>query len=137
MMIGASLSFCKHCWRNTVFGAPSCDQVEIEEWTIAGKRRRVTLGSMGVQSWSAEPFTPPRHWFPAIEAAIKDADLPPGTHWFRCYYGQVDHKPAAIEALLDNEHWLPIIETMTKFDWPTHSHFYSVRVFGVIQDAEP
>ncbi|WP_145173904.1 DUF6348 family protein [Gimesia aquarii] len=80
------------------------------------------------------PFDPPTHWLPIVKRTIEASDLSSGTHWFRCYYAQFDNKPSAIEVLLDNNDWVPIIETISDIDWPASNDFYSVRVFAVIQD---
>lgn len=125
-----------HVLLTAFFNAPPDGQVEIETWNIAGVERRVTIGGMGVRTFSDAPFDPPTHWFPIVKRAIEASHLPSGTHWFRCYYAQFDNKPTAIEVLLDNNDWVPIIETMSGVDWPASNDFYSVRVFAVIQDQK-
>lgn len=124
-----------HVLLSAFLGIHADDQVEIEDWTIAGQARRVTIGGMNVRAFTDVPFDPPTHWFPIVRHAIETLPLPGGTHWFRCYYGQFDNKPVSVEALLDNNDWNPIIETMSGIDWPAEDHFYSVRVFAVIQDG--
>ncbi|QDV41102.1 hypothetical protein Enr13x_09400 [Stieleria neptunia] len=124
-----------HVLLSSLFNVNADDQIEIENWDIAGTSRRVTIGGMNVRTFTDAPFDPPTHWFPIVQRAIENTDLPRGTHWFRCYYAQFDNKPSAVEVLLDNNDWQPIIKAMSDIDWPAKDDFYSVRVFGVIQDG--
>jgi hypothetical protein len=124
-----------HVLLSVFFNANADDQTEVENWNIAGKQRRVIIGGMNVRTFSDAPFDAPTHWFPIVQRAIENTDLPSGTHWFRCYYAQFHNKPTAVEVLLDNNDWQPIIETMSGIDWPASDDFYSVRVFAVIQDG--
>ena len=124
-----------HVLLSAFFNANADDQIEVENWNIAGKQRRVTIGGMNVRTFTDAPFNAPTHWFPIVQRAIENTDLPGGTHWFRCYYAQFDNKPTVVEVLLDNNDWQPIIETMSSVDWPASEDFYSVRIFAVIQDG--
>lgn len=115
------------------FGAED-DQVSMEEWTIGGRPRLVTIGNAGIKG------TPPVQgeqlisWFKPFEEKLKSMQLGPGTHWVRLYYGQIQAKAIACEVLLDNEVWAELQTEMAAIDWPSGEDFYSVRVFLVVRD---
>ena len=54
--------------------------------------------------------------------------------WIRCYYAQMDGKPMAIEALLDNEESPILLSAMKQIEWPADSEFYGLRIFLVVQE---
>ncbi|WP_145374673.1 DUF6348 family protein [Symmachiella dynata] len=112
------------------------DQVETEQWDINGQSRRVTIGNMGIRGTVPNPDEPPTAWFKALESQIKASSLPPGTHWVRCYYSQMQNQPTALEVLLDNGDWGAVRSEMLQVNWPQGEDFYSVRVFLVVQDSE-
>ncbi len=112
------------------------DQVEKEKWKINGQMRRVTIGNIGIRGTTPIPDSPPTEWFQSLENAIRDSELPAGTHWVRCYYGQMQNEPLAVEVLLDNEDWPTARTKMQQHDWPKSEDYYSVRIFLIIQDDE-
>ena len=110
------------------------DQAEIEQWAINGQERNVVIGGMGIRRFTDAKFNPPTEWFSAVQKQIEHLPLDERSHWIRCYYAQMDGKPMAIEALLDNEESSILVDTMKQIDWPIDSEFYGLRIFLVVQE---
>jgi hypothetical protein len=110
-------------------------EVTVEEWSIAGKRKVVTIGKVGIRGKPPVQGEELVKWFGCFEEKIKNSRLADGTHWVRLYYGQIDHKSLTCEVLLDNEHWSEMQTEMAAFAWPTGPDFYSVRIFLIIRDS--
>ena len=110
------------------------DQVETEEWTINGRKRNVVIGGMGIRRFSDAEFNPPTKWFSVVQKEIERMPLDDRCHWIRCYYAQMDGKPMAIEALLDNEESAILLASMKQIEWPTDPEFYGLRIFLVVQE---
>lgn len=116
------------------FFAPSDEQVTVEEWNIAGKQRRVALGNLGMRGTPPAPEKMPVDWFPTVESKLKAMPLTGGTHWVRIYYAQMNGKMMELEVLLDNDHWVPLKDSLKDIVWPTSTDFFSMRLFMVITD---
>jgi hypothetical protein len=119
-----------HVLLTAFFGLASNEQVACEEWDIAGTTRQMTLGNV-VFRGTAPPDAVA--WFPQFEAVLKSSALPKGAHWVRLYYGQWDNQAKYREALLDNEPWPELQESMAHFAWPSAKEFYSARLFVTVQ----
>lgn len=108
------------------------EQVSVEEWEIAGVRRRVVLGNIvgrGVRP--SEDAT--NGWFQFLESAIETLPLASGTHWVRIYYAQQHSEPLMLEVLLDNEEWPELKAALAELPWPRAQDFLSQRLFLVLQ----
>ena len=116
------------------FFAPSDEQVTTEEWNIAGKQRRVVVGNLGMRGTPPVPEKMPVEWFPTVESKLKAMPLAGGTHWVRIYYAQMNGKMMELEVLLDNDHWVPLKDSLKDIVWPTGTGFFSMRLFMVITD---
>lgn len=123
-----------HVILSTISDFVNADQVDTEEWTINGRTRNVLIGGMGIRRITYAEFTPPTEWFSTIQNRIENLPLDERCHWIRCYYAQVDGKPMAIEALLDNEESSILVDAMKQIEWPTDSEFYGLRIFLVVQE---
>jgi hypothetical protein len=117
------------------FFVPHDDQVTVEDWTVSGQKRLVTIGPMGMRGSPPDPANPPREWFKQFEAKIKEKQLPGGIHWIRVYYGQFESQTRELEVLLDNETWKEMQQDLATINWPKGKEFFSIRVFLVIKDA--
>lgn len=116
------------------FFQPDDQQVTKEEWTIGGRKSRVT-GNVGVRGKLPLEGEPMFAWFKRFWESIRQQQLRPGTHWARLYYGQAKSKMLACEVLLDNLVWDAVAAQMAAVDWPPADDFYSVRVF-LVMDVE-
>ncbi|WP_417387894.1 DUF6348 family protein [Gimesia sp.] len=111
-------------------------QAVIEQWTINGIPRRVTIGHIGMRGNVPDSGEGSPEWFLDLEKNIKKSSLQAGTHWVRCYYAQMENQSVSLEILRDNQHWKAIQTEMEKTNWPKADDFFSVRVFLVIQDHD-
>ncbi|OJT27276.1 hypothetical protein BO221_04640 [Archangium sp. Cb G35] len=108
------------------------EHVTLAEWEISGVRRRVILGN--IQGRGAQPSAEAtRTWFQELERALATLPLVSGTHWVRVYYAQQSSRPMTLEVLLDNEEWPELKEALGKAPWPRAPHFFSQRLFLVLQ----
>jgi len=123
-----------HAILSSVSDVADSDQVEIEEWEIDGRKRKVVVGGMGIRRFTDAEFNPPTGWFATVQKQIEQLPLDQRCHWIRCYYAQMEGKPMAIEALLDNEESAILVDTMKQIEWPIDSEFYGLRVFLVVQE---
>jgi len=111
----------------------SCEHVDIDEWTIAGVPRKVTLGwlrtrgSFPVDQW--EPV------YERIRNQMEALELSPGLHWVRYFYAHIPGQQPTTELLLDNETEEVLQQQMATFPWPVTDAFYTARLFFTIQNA--
>lgn len=124
-----------HVILSLITGMANTDQVETEEWTINGRKRNVVIGGMGIRRFTDTEFNPPIEWFSVVRKEIERLPSDDRCHWIRCYYGQMDGKSMAVEALLDNEESPMLLETMNQIEWPVDSGFYGLRIFLVVQEV--
>lgn len=119
------------------FCGATTEQVDIEEWIIAGRKRRVVLGPVGVRGEppveGSELVKPLRDW----EEFIRHSDLGAGTHWLRLFYAQQAGEMLACEVLRDNDVWPEAQAAAEGANWARGEEFYSVRMFLVVMDADP
>lgn len=120
-----------------VFFASDCTHVTREEWVLGGRNCRVTNGGVGVKGRPPVDGEGLFEWYRHFEAKIREQRLSPGTHWIRLFFGQYQGKPLACEVLLDNQKSPELQSEMAAFAWPAGQEFYSVRIFLVLQVAEP
>jgi hypothetical protein len=116
------------------FFDPQDDQVTIEDWTIGGQERQVIIGPMGMRGTPPDPANPSTEWFKQFEGKLKAKKIPPGLHWIRVYYGQIDNQAKELEVLLDNEIWQEMQQDLATISWPKGKEFFSIRVFLVIKN---
>jgi hypothetical protein len=109
------------------------EQVTVESWSIDGTPRTVVIGNVLLRGRAPEEVRNPTEWFNVLEAAIRSSPLSPEAHWIRFYYAQSGGQELATEALLDNEPWYSLVESMRAFPWPASEAFYSARLFLVVQ----
>jgi len=120
-----------HVLLSSLWSCHDPEQVEIEEWTIAGQSFRAFIGNVGTRS-SNDVLPPiPANLMSLLEAAIRSEPLEHDLHWFRVYVGQVNGD-FTFEALSDNEPWLNGANALTSCDWKPRDGFYSARMFIVI-----
>lgn len=123
-----------HVILSSIFEVANTDQVETQEWTVNQRQRNVVIGGMGIRRFTDSEFSPPTEWFSTVQKQIERLPLDDRCHWIRCYYAQMDGRPMAIEALLDNEESPILSNTMKKIAWPADSEFYSLRIFLMVQE---
>lgn len=123
-----------HVILSSISAGANSDQVETEEWTINGRQRNVIIGGMGIRRFTDAEFDPPTEWFSTVQTEIERLPLDERRHWIRCYYAQMDGKPMAVEALLDNEESSTLLDVMKQIEWPPDSEYYGLRIFLVIQE---
>jgi len=106
------------------------EQVTREEWVVSGRSRAVTVGGVFIRGPMPEPRA---DWVTVLREKIQALGLPGGTHWIRLFYAQLDRRPMAHEALLDNAGWPELQAQMAQVDWPPAEGYYSARLFMVVQ----
>jgi len=123
-----------------VFLAAFCgqktEQVDIEEWTIRGQKRRVVLGPVGVRGAppvEGKDLVAPVRTF---EEFVRGAEFGPGIHWLRLFYAQQQGNMLACEVLRDNDIWIAAQAAAAAADWAPGEEFYSVRLFVMILAEE-
>jgi hypothetical protein len=109
------------------------EQVTVESWSIDGTPRTVVIGNVLLRGRAPGEVRNPTEWFDVLETAIRSSPLSPEAHWIRFYYAQSGGQELATEALLDNETWDYLVESMRAFPWPVSEAFYSARLFLVVQ----
>jgi hypothetical protein len=117
----------------SVFFNRGLDQVEREEWLVSGLRRSVTFGGAQYRFFGQRPEQFDLAWMTQLRSVIERQELPQGSHWIRFYYAQDASTTVQCEALLDNQTWTPVQDGMRQFSWPAMDHFYSVRLFILLQ----
>jgi hypothetical protein len=118
------------------FGKVVPDQVDQAEKVIGGRKRWATAGNivpLGNMPQDGQGH-PDMRWFSDFAARLKAQPLPPGTHWVRFYYAQVQNQQLECEVLLDNEPWPAMLAQAGQISWPRSPDYYMVRWFVVIQD---
>lgn len=77
-------------------------------------------------------------WLFTLEQAIRNADIPPGTHWVRLNVRpdihNLDH--IFVEALLDNEHWSDLATQIASLEWPDNDTNYGFIASVIIRDVK-
>ncbi|MBL0185684.1 MAG: hypothetical protein IPP97_08135 [Candidatus Obscuribacter sp.] len=130
----AFLYFCVadfHVLLNTFFGpCQHEDQVTIEEWVIAGVKRKVICGNVIPRQVGNSELT--FDCFQNLQSVVEAAQLDDRMHWIRLFYGQKDNQPLAHELLLDNQPWEPHQSQVPQWKWAQQQDFYSMRMFLTI-----
>ncbi|MCP4216704.1 MAG: hypothetical protein GY765_18785 [bacterium] len=115
------------------FFQPDDQHIDVGELEIAGTKREVIFGNIGVRGKPPE-LVPGGNWFSQFEKQLKASRLTGGLHWIRFYYGHMGGKTIQCEMLLDNKLWKPMAGEMLKLSWPKSDDFYSFRIFVIIKD---
>jgi len=125
-----------HVLLSAFFDLSLPDDVERQEWEIAGQRRPVFISAVywrfGLPK-TAEGKLDLR-FFAEFERLLKAQPLSPDTHWVRLYQTRYQGE-GSNEVLLDNEPWNALQDGMAAFDWPRNEKPYDVRVFLVIRNS--
>ena len=121
-----------HVLLSSLWSCHDSEQVEIEEWTIAGQRFSAFIGNVGTRSSTGAPPSIPVDLMPLLEAAIRSERLEHDLHWFRVYVGHVNGE-FTFEALKDNKPWLEGASMLASCGWVPCETFYSARLFMVLR----
>jgi len=124
-----------HALLSSLWSCHDPDQVEMEEWTIAGQSFKAFIGNVGTRSSNDVLPSIPGNFMSLLEAAIRSEPLEHDLHWFRVYVGQVNGD-FTFEALQDNEPWLNGASALTACDWKPSDGFYSARLFIVLRPID-
>ena len=128
---------CFHVLLAALFDKVDEQQVEIQEWEIAGTPRQVTIGPLRtrgkapVHAEQGQKLTECLDW---LRTALKRHAFSRGIHWARFFYAQEAGRLISCEALRDNETWQELESEMAELEWPVSEEFYSVRNFLIIKD---
>jgi hypothetical protein len=121
-----------HVLLSSLWSSHDPAQVEIEDWTVTGRRFSVFIGNVGTRSINGSTPSIPAELMPHLEAAVRSEQLERDLHWFRVYVGHV--KGAfTFEALKDNEPWSEGVSALSSCGWARHDTFYSARLFIVLR----
>jgi len=121
-----------HVLQSSLWSCHDPEQVEIEEWTVAGQRFSAFIGNIGTRSSNDVRPSIPANFMSLLEAAIRSEPLEQDLHWLRVYVGQVNGE-FTFEALKDNEPWLNGANALTSCEWKPREGFYSARLFIVLR----
>jgi len=121
-----------HVLQSSLWSCHDPDQVEIEEWTVAGRHFSAFIGNIGTRSSNDVRPSIPADLMALLEAAIRSEPLEHDLHWFRVYAGHVNGE-FTFEALKDNEPWQNGANALSSCGWTPRDGFYSARLFIVLR----
>lgn len=114
-----------------------CSHCEIEEWVIAGKKRRVYLGPLSLMQApkSVEMGAATTEIFPLFQRELEALPLSGGLHFIRFFHAESAPDATSTEVLVDGEPHIAIQDTLAKYAWTPTTGYYSLRLFLIIVDA--
>ncbi len=131
----ALVNFCTsslHVFLSTFWGYKDHDHVTIENWNINNFEWKAHIGNYVRRAFGGEDIPIPEGLFFATEKAIKSLKLEQDIYWFRTFYCNISCKEKVSEALLNNETWESLQNTLLKLDWPQSDKYYSIRNFLIL-----
>jgi Family of unknown function (DUF6348) len=111
-------------------------QVEFEQWAIAGETWRVMLGPCSIRRQEPDQPALPANVIALFQGAIEQAALADGLNWFRWFYCDNKVGEPIIEALMNNEPWPEGVAALEEADWPQVENFWSARLFMILDRPE-
>lgn len=102
-------------------------RVRQEEWTIAGRRWRVTSGNVTLNPEHLTFRKLPRDLAERVQRSIERLPLESGIHWVRVSYSQTRGKRQEFhQGLLDNQACRPLDAALAAINFPDLKENYSV-----------
>jgi hypothetical protein len=111
-----------HVIFSALTGKP-CSHCDVEDWLIGGVPKTVFLGMVTGRADTNDNRSERMGWFHVVEAAIKNLQLPAGTHWIRFYHAELPRGGSVNEALLDNVPHDGLQSALASFAWPKTGRF--------------
>ena len=105
------------------------DNITFEEWGINNQKYEAYIGNFG----SKGNFKIPDDVFITIEEIIKKQEFKEEYHWVRFFYANLNHKPAEIEFMIDNERNNEAEKKMENLNWDKNEAYYSLRNFIIFK----
>lgn len=121
-----------HTLLSALWSRHDSEQVEVEEWTISGRRFSAFIGNVGTRSSTGVTPSIPVDLMPKLEVALRGESLEQELHWFRFYVANVKGE-FTFEALKDNEPWPAGLAAVASCGWKPCDSFYSARLFMVLR----
>ncbi|RJS22594.1 hypothetical protein DRW03_14920 [Corallococcus sp. H22C18031201] len=107
--------------------------VDVQEWRIGGRLRRVIVGDLLIRSTRPSAQAGAPTWLKALWGALETVALSPGVHALRVFFAQMNHAPMTLEVQLDNAPWPELSAALEAAPWPRAEAFLSHRLFAIIQ----
>ena len=109
------------------------EQVTTKEWLVLGKLCTAFIGNVSFRASVEADAGIPEGFVDMIETAIKNETTLIGTDWYRCFFCNVAEQHT-VEALVNNEPWVPGSDALKSLAWEKSPGYYGVRQFIVVRE---
>ncbi|MBV9111171.1 MAG: hypothetical protein JO306_17325 [Gemmatimonadetes bacterium] len=114
------------------WGRTDEEQVAVEEWRLEGIPYRAVLGNFVPRTAGADAPLPDA-LFGTLERLITGLPASEALYWVRLFHGRVPGAAPVTEVLLNGASWEAADGAVAALPWEPRDHFYSVRLFLVLQ----